>query len=61
MLKDLCETLIQSLKDLERYEASYLFECYLSKVLRAQNEPIIAFSKDDVILGKRSITALCHS
>lgn len=50
MSKDLRETLIQALKDPERYEA-YFAERNLTEVLQARNEPIITFAEDDLMLG----------
>ncbi|PKU60040.1 hypothetical protein MA16_Dca028377 [Dendrobium catenatum] len=50
MSKDLRETLIQALKDPERYEA-YFAERSLTEVLQARNEPFITFSEEDMMLG----------
>ncbi|XP_028549412.1 uncharacterized protein LOC114579342 [Dendrobium catenatum] len=50
MSKDLRETLIQALKDPERYKA-YFAERSLTEVLQARNEPFITFSEEDMMLG----------
>ncbi|KAL0925427.1 hypothetical protein M5K25_003755 [Dendrobium thyrsiflorum] len=50
MSKDLRETLIQALKDPERYEA-YFAERNMTEVLQARNEPFITFSEEDMMLG----------
>ncbi|KAL0910743.1 hypothetical protein M5K25_018827 [Dendrobium thyrsiflorum] len=50
MSKDLWETLIQALKNPKRYEA-YFAERNMTEVLQAQNEPIITFTEDDLIIG----------
>lgn len=50
MSKDLRETLIQALKNPERYEA-YFAERNMTEVLQARNEPFITFTEEDMMLG----------
>ncbi|KAL0906865.1 hypothetical protein M5K25_025394 [Dendrobium thyrsiflorum] len=47
---DLRETLIQALKNPERYEA-YFAERNMTEVLQARNEPFITFTEEDMMLG----------